>query len=152
MRTRVRADQRVGLLLGGVLLATFVALGSSVALPSADPDLEGESQDLSRLEARGMDVYRAEGCWYCHTMYVRETTVDGELGEPLDAGAYAGSSPSMLGLERIGSDLTHYGARSGRAAEVLGFLRDPSDGYQHQFSYLSDDDLEALAAYLASLR
>lgn len=152
MRRRVRTDQRVGLLLGGVLLATFVALGSSVALPSTDPELEGKPSELSRLEARGMAVYRAEGCWYCHTQYVRETSLDADLGDPRDAAAYNAASPSMLGLERVGSDLTHYGRRAGSAATIAGFLRDPSDGYQHQFSYLSDADLEALAAYLASLR
>ena len=34
---RVRVDRRVGLLLAGVVLLTFVGLAASVALPAADP-------------------------------------------------------------------------------------------------------------------
>jgi cbb3-type cytochrome oxidase cytochrome c subunit len=152
---RLRVDRRLGLLLGGVLLASFVALGSSVALPSADPDLKVDAKELSRLERRGMKVYASEGCWYCHTQYLRSSAVDTKLGEPLGPEAYAGASPVMLGHERIGPDLTQ-GLSFKDAASLIAYLSDPgAEGYRTSmpsYRYLGEDDLRALAAYLLSLR
>ncbi len=152
---RLRVDRRAGLLLGGVLLASFVALGASVALPAADPELKGEARDLSRLEARGMKVYANEGCWYCHTQYVRETAIDAELGKPLGADGYAGASPAMLGNERIGGDLTH-GPSFADARTLIAYLRDPGAerfrSSMPSYAYLGEEDLRAIAAYLLALR
>lgn len=154
MSKRLRVDRRIGLLLGGVLLASFVALGASVALPATDPDLAGDAKERAKLEMRGMEVYRNEGCWYCHTQYVRETAVDAELGKPADAEFYDGLSPAMLGTERIGPDLTHFGGVGGDREAVMTFLRDPGkdSSFRHKFAYLSEGDLRALAAYLLSLK
>ncbi len=152
---RLRVDRRLGLLLGGVLLASFVALGAAVALPSADPDLQGDGKELSRLEARGMKVYRNEGCWYCHTQYLRSSAADAELGRPLDPDAYLAASPAMLGHERIGPDLTQRLSVANVEA-LVAYLSDPgAEGYRTSmpsYAYLGEDDLRALAAYLRSLR
>lgn len=152
---RLRVDRRLGLLLGGILLASFVALGAAVALPSADPDLQGDAKELSRLEARGMHVYRNEGCWYCHTQYLRSSAADAELGRPLDPEAYLGASPAMLGHERIGPDLTQ-GLSFANSRVLADYLRQPGTvAYRTSmpsYAYLGEDDLKALAAYLLSLR
>lgn len=151
----LRVDRRVGLLLGGVLLASFVALGGSVALPASDPELAGEAKDMARLEARGMKVYANEGCWYCHTQYVRTSAVDAALGEALGPDGYAGASPATLGHERIGADLTHGGSFSDTQT-LIAYLRDPGAERDRSsmpsYAYLGEDDLRALAAYLLSLR
>lgn len=150
----LRVDQRAGLLLGGVIFATFVALGAAVALPASDPDLVAEDKNLSPLEERGMEVFRGEGCWYCHTQYLRNTATDVELGEPLGPDAYAGLSPAMLGHERIGPDLLTAGFSS--AEQLTAYLREPGkDGRRTampSYAYLGEEDLRALAAYLLSLR
>lgn len=152
---KLRVDRRIGLLLGGVLLASFVALGGSVALPASDPELAADAKEMSRLEARGMKVYADEGCWYCHTQYVRNTGVDADLGEPLDPDGYAGASPATLGHERIGPDLTH-GSSLADPQALIAYLRDPGAVHGHSsmpsYAYLGSDDLRALAAYLLSLR
>ncbi len=153
---RLRADRRVGILLGGVVLASFVALGASVALPASDPELQADTAERSTLEGRGMDVFRSEGCWYCHTQYRRETLVDAELGDARDPASYAGDSPVMLGHERIGPDLSQAG-RFADARALIAYLRDPGAERNYRtsmpaYSYLSSDDLRALAAYLLSLR
>ena len=152
---RVRVDRRLGLLLGGVLLASCVALGAAVALPSADPTLHGDAKKLSKLEARGMKVYRNEGCWYCHTQYLRSSATDSELGRPLDLDAYLGATPAMLGHERIGPDLTQ-GLSFANLSALVDYLSKPgSQGYRSSmpsYAYLGEDDLRALAAYLLSLR
>ncbi len=145
---KLRADRRVGLLLGGVVLLMFVAIGATIALPASDSSLEGDATVLSAAEERGMKVYRSEGCWYCHSQYVRDTERSGD--EPLDSAAYSGRSPSMLGLERVGGDLTHGPALDGSA--LTEFLAGGEEGHGPPYGYLSDEDLEALTAYLLSLQ
>jgi cytochrome c oxidase cbb3-type subunit II len=155
-RPVLRADRRVGLLLAGVILLSFVSIATTIALPASDPDLEAEPRELTAQEKHGMDVFKAEGCWYCHTTYVRETRVDAPLGDPLDATAYAGMSPSMLGAERVGPDLTYLHTRYADAADLVAYLRGESEEVKRTsmplYGYLSGDDLEALAAYLLSRR
>jgi cbb3-type cytochrome oxidase cytochrome c subunit len=154
----VRADRRVGLLLGGILLLTFVAIGATVALPAADPAIRSTrgARTFAGDARRGMVVYRNEGCWYCHTQYTRETAQDKAWGKPLGASAYANQSPALLGLERLGPDLTHLGSRFPDAAALASFLEDPGEDRPRtsmpQYAYLSERDLRALAAYLLSFR
>jgi cbb3-type cytochrome oxidase cytochrome c subunit len=145
---KLRADRRVGLLLGGVVLLMFVAIGATIALPATDSSLTGEATELSEAEERGMKVYRSEGCWYCHSQYVRDSERGGD--EPLDPASYSGRSPSMLGLERLGPDLTYGPALTGSA--LTEFLVGGEEGHAPPYGYLSDDDLEALTAYLLSLQ
>ena len=156
---RLRVDQRAGLLMGGIVFATFVALGAAVALPAGDPDVAVRDQEsgwsrLGPLEKRGFAVYRSEGCWYCHTQYLRNTQGDVALGEPLGPEAYAEFSPAMLGHERIGPDLLS--VRFIDAADLMAYLRAPGEKERRtampSYAYLGEDDLRALAAYLLSLR
>lgn len=155
---RLRADRRAGLMLAGVMFAIVVALGATVALPATDPEVRAEegARTLEGAEQRGFEIYRNEGCWYCHTRQVRSTPVDSLYGDPLEAGAYQGRSPAMLGAERIGPDLAHVGRRHRKAADLIAILREPrKDGRRSSmpsYAYLSKGDLEALAAYLLAMR
>ena len=155
-RRELRADRRIGLLLAGVILLSFVSIATTIALPASDPALEAKPRELTAEQMHGMDVFKAEGCWYCHTSYVRETRADKQLGEPLDAKAYAGMSPSMLGSERDGPDLTYLHTRFANASDLVAYLRDPQSGGRRtsmpSYGYLSGTDLDALAAYLLSRR
>lgn len=146
--SKIRADRRIGLLLGGVLLLTFVAIGATVALPASDPAVQkAKAQQMSKAVGQGMRVYRSEGCWYCHTGYDRTTGID--AGKPLDASAYAGRSPAMLGLDRFGPDLTH-GPTITTSADLVKYLR-KVHGSMPSYDYLSSKDVDALAAFLLSL-
>ena len=146
--SRIRADRRVGLLLGGVILLTFVAIGATVALPASDPSLQVKPQTMSAVDAGGMRVYRSEGCWYCHSSYDRKTGID--AGSPLSPSAYSGRSPSMFGFDRFGGDLTH-GPSISNSADLVTYLR-KVHGSMPSYDYLSKKDLDALAAFLLSLR
>jgi cytochrome c oxidase subunit 2 len=78
--------------------------------------------------SRGWDVFAANGCHGCHTI--------GTAGTP------------------IGPDLSRIGQRYS-AAELTRWLRDPAaqrPGAHMPRITLSPRDLEALAAYLASLQ
>jgi cbb3-type cytochrome oxidase cytochrome c subunit len=155
-RLSLRADRRVGLLLAGVVLLSFVSIATTVALPASDESLKAEPRELSAQQEHGMRIFKAEGCWYCHTSYVRETVMDKGVGEPLDADAYAGLAPSMLGVERDGPDLTYVHTRFANAEDLAAYLRGPAEGSRRtsmpSYAFLSRTDLEALAAYLLSRR
>lgn len=78
---------------------------------------------LTAAEARGRDVYVAEGCAYCHTQNVRPLVQDKVFGRPSVGGDYAYDTPQLLGTERTGPDLSNIGARQ------------PSDVWQYIHLY-----------------
>ncbi len=63
-------------------------------------------------EARGKQVYIAEGCIHCHSQYVRPRTADTLLwGPPADLEAVRKQQPPLIGNRRQGPDLGEVGAR-----------------------------------------
>ncbi|HTP66381.1 MAG TPA: cbb3-type cytochrome c oxidase subunit II [Geobacteraceae bacterium] len=111
-------------LLFGIILAGFVFLTCVIAVNPAlwvqehtDP-LPG-SRPLSAEEERGLAVYVAEGCPYCHTQQVRPLALDRPYGRPSAPGDYARlrpqdfwrMTPGLLGTERTGPDLSNLAAR-----------------------------------------
>lgn len=58
---KIRADRRIGLLLGGVLLLAFVSIGATVALPAADPAVSKKQEKLTAQQVRGAELYKSEG-------------------------------------------------------------------------------------------
>ena len=74
--------------------------------------IRADASDYTALERRGRGVYVREGCWYCHSQYVRP--VAGEefrWGPVSEAGEYAHDQPHLLGTRRIGPDLTRVGLK-----------------------------------------
>jgi len=70
--------------------------------------------DYTPLEARGRKVYIREGCWYCHSQYVRSVTGETLRWGPVSqAGEYAYDFPHLFGTRRIGPDLTRVGRKYG---------------------------------------
>ena len=66
------------------------------------------------LEHRGRQVYIREGCWYCHSQYVRPVTgEDLRWGPVSQAGEYVYDQPQLLGTRRIGPDLLRVGRKYG---------------------------------------
>jgi hypothetical protein len=144
---KIRADRRIGLLLGAVLLLTFVAIGATVALPASDPSVQRAQPKLSAVEARGYRVFRRELCWYCATTYTGKSK--GAPGAKLDVSSYAGRSPSVVGVDRVGPDLAV--ATSMSKADLIKYLKKPH-GDTPSLAYLSAKDLDALASFLLSLK
>jgi len=71
-----------------------------------------ESTPYTALEQRGRDVYRREGCWYCHSQYVRPVTGEDQRWGPVsEVGEYAHDRPHLLSTRRIGPDLTRVGLK-----------------------------------------
>mgnify|MGYP000437775063 CR=1 FL=1 len=110
-----------------VLLAfsVFVVLSIGVAIIPAYQMEEYQpipgQKDLTVSERKGLGIYISEGCVSCHTQQVRSIEMDKTWGErPSLASDYYYSkqrmdiwrqSPSLLGSERTGPDLTNAGNR-----------------------------------------
>jgi cytochrome c oxidase cbb3-type subunit I/II len=73
-----------------------------------------EATDYTPMEQLGRRVYLREGCWYCHSQYVRPVTGETRRWGPVsEAGEYAFDVPHLFGTRRIGPDLTRVGLKYG---------------------------------------
>src|SRR2546428_4136661 len=73
-----------------------------------------DASDYTPLERLGRGVYIREGCWYCHSQYVRPVTgEDLRWGPVSEAGEYALDLPHPFSTRRIGPDLTRVGLKYG---------------------------------------
>jgi cytochrome c oxidase cbb3-type subunit I/II len=73
-----------------------------------------EATDYTPLQQRGRSVYLREGCWYCHSQYVRPVTGETRRWGPVsEAGEYTFDVPHLFGTRRIGPDLTRVGLKFG---------------------------------------
>lgn len=101
-----------------VTLSLIIAVGPAIwsqdnnrPLPQAEP--------LTALEQRGLEVYVAEGCAACHTQQIRPLEMDypyGRASVPADYAEHKAfnifqGTPSLLGSERTGPDLSNVAAR-----------------------------------------
>jgi len=76
--------------------------------------METSATDYTPLERQGRQVYLREGCWYCHSQYVRPVTGETRRWGPVsEAGEYAYDVPHLFGTRRIGPDLTRVGLKYG---------------------------------------
>jgi cytochrome c oxidase cbb3-type subunit 2 len=73
-----------------------------------------DASDYTPLEQLGRAVYIREGCWYCHSQYVRPVAgEDLRWGPVSEAGEYAFDLPHLFSTRRIGPDLTRVGLKYG---------------------------------------
>jgi hypothetical protein len=156
--------QPIRLLWQGALALILTAGLAVFVLPAVEADEDptplAESSRMlpeDSLAHEGREVYIQEGCWHCHSQQVRAIVTDVGLGPVSQPGDYAFDTVDLLGHVRIGPDLAHAAGRAGTDTEawVKDHLIDPrlSRPWSTMPSYdhLSDEDLDALAAYVASL-
>ncbi|MCB9186462.1 MAG: cytochrome c [Flavobacteriales bacterium] len=106
-------------ILGFVLLSTGIAIIPASQMQDVQP--LPDQKPLSAAERRGLETYISEGCVACHTQQVRGIEMDKMWGDrPSIPSDYFYSkqrmgilrqSPSLLGSERTGPDLTNIGKR-----------------------------------------
>jgi cytochrome c oxidase cbb3-type subunit I/II len=74
--------------------------------------VRADAVDYTEAQARGRRLYIREGCWYCHSQYVRPVTrEDLRWGPVSEAGEYAYDLPHLFSTRRIGPDLTRVGLK-----------------------------------------
>lgn len=71
-----------------------------------------EITDYTPLQRQGRNVYIREGCWYCHSQYVRPVTGERFRWGPVSqTGEYAYDQPHLFSTRRTGPDLTRVGRK-----------------------------------------
>ncbi|MCB0537954.1 MAG: cytochrome c [Bacteroidetes bacterium] len=103
-----------------VLLSTIIAIVPAVQMQQSVQPLS-KAKDLATQERDGLHTYIAEGCVSCHSQQVRNIEMDKIWGDrpSLPSDYYYSKqrmgiwrqSPSLLGSERTGPDLTNVGKR-----------------------------------------
>jgi len=84
--------------------------------------MEHRAADYTPLEQRGRAVYIREGCWYCHSQYVRPVTGETRRWGPItQAGEYAYDRPHLFSTRRIGPDLSRVGLKFSDAWHLAHF-------------------------------
>jgi cbb3-type cytochrome c oxidase subunit II len=147
------------ILLTGILVTIIVpALESPTAVQASRPPYAGQ-------ELRGKLIYQREGCWYCHTQQVRRPEVGvgtvhikGDIGPESKPEDFVFDKPVLWGTERQGPDLAHVASRPYGAVKEwhIIHLKEPQGlnpgTVMPSFAHLPDDELEALAVYLLTLK
>ena len=74
--------------------------------------MAAKATDYTPLEQQGRAIYIREGCWYCHSQFVRPVTGETRRWGPVSqAGEYAFDVPHLFSTRRIGPDLTRVGLK-----------------------------------------
>ncbi|MCH9626892.1 MAG: hypothetical protein S4CHLAM2_05230 [Chlamydiales bacterium] len=122
-------------------------------LEGLDQLKEGKLRFLSRqtLINMGEDIYRIEGCWYCHTdqtrTLVQDTVLNGSAqypAPPSSANEYIFQRVTFPGTRRIGPDLSRVGIkRPHRDWHMSHFISPTSESkgsIMPSFGHFFDDD------------
>jgi cbb3-type cytochrome c oxidase subunit I len=172
----VAAPSRVVLIAGLLFFALAVinqgilpSLSAETNTPEVTDRATGltiRATDYTPEERRGRRVYIREGCWYCHSQYVRPVTGESRRWGPVSqAGEYVFDQPHLLSTRRIGPDLTRIGLKYGdgwHAAHHWNPRQVVPDSIMPRFPWLFapaegdgppqlNDDGRALVAYLQKL-
>lgn len=153
-------------LTGGSVISLLLGIIVTISLPAQDP--LGPSllaQPYTEQELLGREVYKREGCHYCHTQQVRAPEAErgmvrqpGDIGPESVPGDYYYQSPVFWGTQRQGPDLAHVASRQGMdqpAWHRVHFTnpRGASPGsVMPDYDYLLQAELEALIAYVLTLK
>jgi cytochrome c oxidase cbb3-type subunit 2 len=109
--------------------------------------IEHTATDYTPLQQHGRRVYTREGCWYCHSQYVRPVTGETRRWGPVtQAGEYAFDLPHLFSTRRIGPDLSRVGLKYSDAWHLAHFW-DPRtltpDSIMPRFTELFDGPYRA---------
>jgi cbb3-type cytochrome c oxidase subunit I/cbb3-type cytochrome c oxidase subunit II len=107
-----------GFFMLAVLIQGIIPFFSSGARVTTVKDVVTEKlvqvADYTPPELRGRHVYIREGCWYCHSQYIRPVTGESQRWGPVSqTGEYAYDHPHLFSTRRIGPDLTRVGRKYG---------------------------------------
>ncbi len=149
------------------LLVLLVGIFVTTVVPALESptDTQASRPPYTEQEWRGKMIYQREGCWYCHTQQVRPrevgvgaVKVKGDIGPESKPEDYVYDKPVLWGTERQGPDLAHVASRPYGAVKEwhVAHLKDPQlvspGSIMPSFAHLPEDELEALAEYLLTLK
>ncbi|MCC7476418.1 MAG: cbb3-type cytochrome c oxidase subunit II [Pirellulales bacterium] len=90
---------------------------------------EATAENCAKLLKRGRDVYVAEGCWHCHSQFVRPVSNESRRWGPVSQTIEYQNElqrPVMFGTRRVGPDLSREGGRRGNDWHAVHFYDPPT--------------------------
>lgn len=143
------------LIIGGLLVfwaSAFVIVGIPAATMK-DPPSE-IWRPLTPFEEEGHRLYIANGCSYCHSLYVRTNDWGVGADRISESGDYAQQEPVILGSERTGPDLAQQGGEhpdDWHAAHFTNPRFTSPLSLMPSWQFLGPDKIAKLTAYVQSL-
>jgi cytochrome c oxidase cbb3-type subunit II len=141
------------LLVIGSLLVFWTAIFIMVILPvrcMQDPASE-IWRPWTAEETAGHALYVANGCSYCHSLYIRSNDWDLGADRLAQRGDYVGQEPAILGTERTGPDLSEDGGEHPDDWHQAHFTNPRNTRPQSlmpSWQFLGEDDLRKLTAFV----
>lgn len=135
----------------------FVVVAMPALTFKVDPS--PDARPLTAQEEHGRDIYASNGCWYCHSQYLRPQDWTGvksfeTLGRIAQAGDFAYQKTMLLGSERTGPDLSQEGGAHSDDWHIAHFANPRFTSMKSimpSFSFFSDSELSDAIAYVQSL-
>jgi cytochrome c oxidase cbb3-type subunit I/II len=134
----------------GFTIMTFMFLAMSYMFAADAPSWRATA--FTPEQQRGLEVYKANGCEYCHNQFIRPQ--DWAMGVTSQAGDFYYSIPNFLGTERTGPSLGQIGGKRPTVWD-LQHHKDPQSraprSIMPSFAFLSDQQLGDLVSYIQTL-
>jgi cbb3-type cytochrome c oxidase subunit II len=161
--------------LGAFILFAIGAVLTTIVPPMVDKTLwtsEYPVHEYTEQELRGIEIYKREGCVYCHTQQIRRLDSDQRRygwrlvkAPPSESWEYVNDRNHFLGTKRTGPDLARVGGKYSSEWHWAHFkdprnmgekFESPNGAYQSasimpSFAYLSDEEIKDLTAYIQTL-
>jgi len=135
-----------------LIFLTIIFVTAILPATTFQPEATAAAHLYTPSEWRGREIYKREGCVYCHTQFVRYQ--DREMGEMVQAGDYVHETPHLLGTERTGPDLSNVGGKYPDAWHWAHHMQPRSvkpGSLMPSFSFLKDDEMRDLISYVQTL-
>lgn len=136
----------------GLILSAIIFVVILVPRWTFQPPKPDYLRDYTAQELRGRDIYKREGCWYCHSQVSRPQ--DWDHGPISRASDYYYDQYHLVGSERSGPDLSNIGGKfpdDYQKAHLLDPRAVKPGSIMPRFDYLSAQELGDLTAYLQGL-
>jgi cbb3-type cytochrome oxidase cytochrome c subunit len=154
-------EQRLNYLIAGTFVALIfltiifvtAVLPATTFQPEASPAAVNYDLPEMALAKEGRNIYRREGCFYCHSQFNRYQDRE-PAGEMVMAGDYVYETPHVLGTERTGPDLSNIGGKYSDGWHIAHHIQPRKvkpGSIMPSFNYLSAHEMKALVAYLQTL-
>jgi len=152
------------------------AVMTTIVPPMVDKTLWDASghdvHEYTEQELRGIEIYKSQGCVYCHTQQIRLLASDQRRygwrlveAPASESWEYVNDKDHFLGTKRTGPDLARVGGKYSSEWHWAHFkdprnmgekFESPNGVYQSasimpSFKYLSDEQIKDLTAYIQTL-
>jgi cytochrome c oxidase cbb3-type subunit II len=144
------------LLIIGALMVFWTSVGIAIFLPAKTMVETPSSAWRSKTprEEEGHKLYVANGCSYCHSLFIRVTDWDLGAQRIAERGDYVGQTPAILGTERTGPDLSQEGGEHPDDWQLAHFINPRNTrpvSLMPSWEFLGSDSIHKLTAYVQSL-